>query len=247
MRDLENTRACRLLSHALGPFDPVTARHDPRLMRAATFYIDVLSFAHTHPDRDDIQLAWARYANQAARTYYTVANPTRHHIADMYARVCTRQGLTFDAAITRRRELTAYTTYGPAEDIPHAWRELAVALHADGQCAEAHSQIQEAFTYWKHTDVPAQPTGGQLLSTYAGILAGCGDTDAAHTLLRDHTYLVAVPGTDQRATAAFITAVQIAVAEREHPPVCTLLPQREPPPEADRWQGWQAVLLPSRS
>jgi hypothetical protein len=245
LRDDQDTRACRLLSQALAGFDPVTARHDLRLIRAAILYIDVLSFDRTVADRADLQLSWVRYTHAAALGCFGTGSPVWQDIAAMYARVCAAQGLTFDTVLMRRRILAACQRYGPAERIPHARAELAVALHADGQCDQARTEIHDAFRYWQHTGLPGQPAGGELLDTYAGILAGCGHTEAARTLLTDHAYLVAVPGTTDRGTAAFITAVHIARAERDHPPVCTAHPPRpptSPPQSGERWRFWQKVM-----
>ncbi len=252
VRDDQDTRACRLLSQALAAYDPVTARHDPRLIRAAMLYVEVLSFERTVADRAEVQLSWVRYAPAAALSCFGARSPVWQDTATVYARVCAAQGLTFDAALMRRRKLAAYLRYGPAECIARAWEKLAVALHTGGQCEQARVEIRDAFHYWQHTGIPGQPVGGQLLDAYAGILAGCGDTEAARTLLTDYAYLAAVPGTTDHGTAAIITAVHIAMAEREHPPVCTaprprpaaLLPQQSSP----RWQFWQAILLePARS
>jgi hypothetical protein len=249
LRDGQDTRAGRLLSQALAPFDPVTARDDPQLIRAAMLYVEVLSFERTVADRADLQLSWVRYAHAAALGCFGARSAVWQQTAIVYARVCAAQGLTFDAVQMRRRLLAAYVRYGPAEHIPHAWEKLAAALHTDGQCEQARIEIREAFSYWQRTGIPGQPVGGQLLGTYAGILAGCGHTEAARTLLIDHAYLAAVPGTTDRPTAAFITAVHIAIAERDHPPVCTAHPPHPPAPSPEqsspRWQFWQTVLLES--
>lgn len=244
--DLQNQRACRLLSQALAIFDPITAPHDPRLIRAAVQYIGILEFVDKTPDRSDTQLAWARYAQSAALTCYGAASPHTQSVTGLYAGVCSGQGLTFDAALTHERLLAAHLAYGPEELIPGAWEQLAMALHADGQCDRATTEIRDAFSYWKHTGVPRQPTGGELLRTYASILAGCGHTEAARTLLAEHAYLVALPGAPDRETAALVTAVQIATAEREHPSACTADPPPDPasmPRSSPAWRFWQAILL----
>ncbi|UQU66828.1 hypothetical protein COUCH_11395 [Couchioplanes caeruleus] len=104
----ENARACRLLDQALTAVDPITARHDRRLIRAAALYVGALSFEEGFPDRDDSQLTWARYAHAAALAGHGTSSPIWQDTATLYADVCTAQGLTFDAAVAHRRKLDAY-------------------------------------------------------------------------------------------------------------------------------------------
>ena len=242
----ENARACRLLAQALADIDPVTARPDAGLIEAAIVYTETLSFERDVPDRADIQLTWARYAETAARLCYGRSSRLWQRAAGFYAQVCATQGLTFDAVAGAHRKLAAYRTYGPHDQIPGVREHLATALHADGQCTEARTEIHDALHDWLRTRVPDQRVGGQLLTTYTAILAGCGHTTDAHALLREHADLLTTDSTISPEAAALITAVQIAMTERDHPPVCTARPATattEPPTStplpSERWQVWE--------
>ena len=244
----ENARACRLLAQALADIDPVTARPDARLIEAAIVYAGTLSFAPDVADRVDIQLTWARYAETAARLRYGRSSQLWRQAADFYAQVCASQGLTFDAVAVLHRKLAAYRTYGPPDPIPDLRDQLATALHADGQCAQARTEIHDTLHDWLRTRDPDQRLGGQLLTTYTAILAGCGHTTDAQALLREHADLLTADSTISPQAAALITAVQIAMTERDHPPVCTARPATAEPPAStplppQRWQVWEAILL----
>lgn len=242
-RDAQFAHGRRLLRQALAAFDPITAGPDPRLLRAAMRYAEFLFDLRAESDHADTQLAWASYAQRAAASCYHEASPIRQATAHLYAEVCADQGLTFDAALTRRAQLDAYARHGPADHIPAVWEKYAVALHADGQCTEARTEIHDAFNYWKHTGIPAQPRGGQLLTTYAGILAGCGHADQACALLTDHAYLAAAAGTTDRRIIAMIAGVEIAIAEQRHLPACTVRPHPSSSPQgAPRVEFWSEIL-----
>ena len=244
-------RACRLLAHALAEIDPVTARPDPRLIKAAIVYAATPSFEADNAGHADMQLTWTRYAEAAARTCHGRSSSLWHQAADGYADVCAAQGLTFDAVALHNRKLDAYRTYGPSDRIPSARDRLATALHTDGQCVEARTEIHETLRCWVRTRSPDQRTGGQLLTTYTGILAGCGHTGQAHALLREHADVIAAEGALQRESDTLVMAVQIAMTERDHPPVCSIqraptlarTPAASTPPPADRWRYWHTALI----
>ena len=247
----DGVRACQLLTHALAEIDPVTALPDPRLIKAAILYADTLSFEPDNAGHAELQLSWARYAETAGRTCYGRSNSLWHQAADGYADVCAAQGLTFDAVALHIRKLDAYRTYGPSDRVPSARDRLATALHADGQCVEARTEIHETLRCWGRTRSPDQRTGRQLLTTYTGILAGCGHTGQAHVLLREYADVIAAEDALKRESDTLVMAVQIAMTERDHPPACTIqrapTPARTPaastPPPADRWRYWHKALL----
>ncbi|WP_199512195.1 hypothetical protein [Nucisporomicrobium flavum] len=251
----ENTRACRLLAHALADIDPITARPDARLIEAAICYAETLSFEWDIPDRAELQLTWVRYAETAALTCYGRSSQLWQRAAGFYARVCATQGLTFDAVAVLQRTLAAYRTYGPPDRIPEVRGQLAAALHDDGQCAEARTEIHDAWHTWLRTRARIRArsphVGGQLLTTYASILAGCGQTSDARALLRDHADLVTAEANTSREAAALVAAVQIAMTERDHRPVCTARPApavqapTSTPLPSQRWQVWETLLLKS--
>lgn len=246
----ESARACRLLAHALAEIDPVTARPDPRLINAAIVYAATLSFKPDNTSHADTQLTWARYAETAARTCHGLSSSLWHQAANCYADVCAVQGLTFDAVALHNRKVAAYRTYGPSDRVTSARDRLATALHSDSQCVEARTEIDEMLRCWKRTRSPDQRTGRQLLTTYTGILAGCGHTGQAHLLLREHADVIATEYAPQRESDTLVMAVQIAMTERDHPPVCTIhrapTPARTPAastaPPADRWRYWHTAL-----
>lgn len=177
--DDEYTAACRLLAQGLAGIDPVTAVADRRLIDAALVYLSGLSFLDCVtgradmqlPGHADIELAWARYAETAARACYGEHDPRWQHNATMYAWVCADQGLTFDAVSMHRRKVLAYQQHSH-QQVPLARRDLATALHANGQCAEAIVSTRKSCE--GHADGRRGRVAAPGWACWCGGQPGCG-------------------------------------------------------------------------
>lgn len=247
MDEGQHHAAARLLAQALADIDPVTAPTQPWLLNAAITYVHALSHQPDTIERRDTQLSWARYAYTATLRSKDTRNWLWGAAMDAYAEVLQEQGLTFDATQVYRRKVTGYRRYGPAEWAPAAWMTLCAALHADGQCDDARTEIREALHAWLRQPVDPPSRGRRLLATYASILAGCGHPDQAVAVLAQHADLLGPLGASERAAAAFWISLTIDNAEREDRSVCTAHRTNSAPQAVDvpteSQRRWHQILL----
>jgi hypothetical protein len=211
--------------------DPVTQPADPHLAGIA------MAYARCAGVDDETRYQWARYAHHAATTLFGPAHPTALRAGTVLQIVLRRQGLTFDAAIVCRQQLTILRALNRPAAVLAARLALAEALHADGQCDAALAQITAALCQLP----PTNDADGQIALVHAVILAGCGATSHALTVLRAAAGLpAAITRADRDIAARWLARV-----EHEHPPICSLNPA---PPYDDletRRRFWTAATEPS--
>jgi hypothetical protein len=198
------------LARALRRLDPVLAPPQPLLISVAAL------FAGTpFPGIDATsRFEWGRYAHRASTRF---PNDLRLLItaADAYEQVLGEYGLTFDVMLVRRQRLASQQRHGTEADIVLAQRDLALALHGDGWCHEARTDITNMLAAW-HIRPTSHAAGVTLTLSAAVIHAACGRRDQAISILRGNARLLPVPGTEAAARAA----EWLAGAEKHHPRIC---------------------------
>lgn len=252
LTDSGHHRAARnVLASLLAGLDPITAPADPQLVDLVQTYL-VLHDYVTYFDRvprsaadDDFGLSWSLYALRKTEDLFGTRDPKWSQVAARHARVLAGQGLTGDAVTVHRRRLEMAVGGRHPESIAETWRAVAYALHADGQCGEAHDEIAAALRCWHITPDPACRYGTYLLRAALLMLAGCGDADRAIATIEQFGHLLGAPGSGLRADNIHAALVELrSPDQRHHPLVCQLHPDprcthsREiPAARIDRWAG----------
>jgi hypothetical protein len=158
--------------------------------------------------------------------------------AEAYEQVLGEHGLTFDVMLICRQRLAIQQRHGTEADIVLTQRDLAIALHGDGWCHHARTEITNMLSAW-HIRPTSHAAGVTLTLTAAVIHAACGRPDQALGILGDNARLLPVPGTEAAAKAAeWLTS-----AEKHHPHICEA-PQRPGPAQhsGDRVLHWLTAI-----
>jgi hypothetical protein len=220
------------LARALRRLDPVQATPHPRLIAVA-----VLFAGTPFPDVDvTSRFEWGRYAYRAS-TRFPDDPQVQIAAADAYEQVLGEHDLTFDVMLVCRQRLALQQRHGTAVDILRSRRDLAFALHGDGWCHDANTEITKTLATWRLSP-NSHATGVALTLSTAVIHAACGRPDQAIGIFRDNARLLPTPGTEAAAKAA----EWLASAEAHHPRVCET-PQRTPSTtNGDRLLYWLTTI-----
>nr|WP_221382494.1 hypothetical protein [Actinoplanes polyasparticus] len=187
------------LSALFAPLDPITTPADLDLALAAIAYA-----SDEHHD-DETRLLWARWAYQAVNQLRVPTDPDAIMISSCYQQVLSSQGLTVDAVTVCAARLHAVEASG--ERSMSTRHSLALALHADGQCADAHRQMAAAVRDRAGSDRLPQLI---VLLAQARLFAGCGMARTAVRMLYRHREQFSFLGTDLVDIAEDLTAIEIS-------------------------------------
>ncbi|XVU24272.1 hypothetical protein ACQPZJ_44760 [Actinoplanes sp. CA-054009] len=210
--------------------DPAVLPEHLSLVTAALGFCEELTDA-------GLKLAWAEYAHRVTVFHSGPQDPLASAAMLAYARALTLNGRPIDAYRLHRTRATLLAESGRDDQLCEAWRYLAAAEHGLSNCVQAVATIQRALTLWQHHRTPVEE-GPRILASYTAILAGCGRTSDAVTLISRHPRLLPAP--EQQETVA----ARIASVSCLHPPVCRRHPNRLPPRIAypRLVAGWHNVL-----
>jgi hypothetical protein len=211
----------RLLAGALAGIDPITAPPDGRIISAALAYIPCLMVLNDVPDRDAIQLTWARYADAASMCRFGTSSRLWHDAAALHAVVLIEQQLPFEAAVVHRRKLNAHIAHGSIRDVPRARKQFAVSLHASGECDGALHEVRTALDEWRRLPRQQERDGAEILVSYACILAACGQQRDAENILARDADMLGPPGTEQHVNAMWVAKIRMDMVTGLHGAVCT--------------------------
>jgi hypothetical protein len=218
----------------LAGLDPITTPPDHDVIAA------VVLFLHAGGGSRELRLLWARYAYHGAERLAGTNHPLWLRAAQLYREVLTEQQLTVDAVRVCERRLAVYRRRRDPALVLINQAVLGTALHLDGQCERAEQQVTDALTVWAAGRRDARP-GTTVLLSAAAVRAGCGNTQAATALLREHAGCLARLGEARRHAAATLLARTV----RAHPPCCEL---PHPPANGNRERRqafWRCHLTPS--
>jgi hypothetical protein len=246
----QSSAARRLLTGVLADLDPVTAPTHPALIDLVYGYLLEEIYADDAPRSahdEAFTLSWSLYASRAAESTFDTSSPRWDTIACAHAAVLTAQGLTGDAVTVARHQLTVAARSGRPGELVQAYRSLATALHNDGQCADAHHEIDATLLTWLFTGAQPHERGTHILRSYLLMLAGCGQRDRAHTVLNENQHLAGTPGSDKRTALIWPTFMKLNDEQRRHAPDCQLNPAAVCPASTEQiraeFQSWFEVLF----
>ncbi|MFC5007076.1 hypothetical protein ACFPIJ_55885 [Dactylosporangium cerinum] len=176
-----------LLAGPLSGVDPATVCPDPLLIRATLLYaraVDpapdpapVATSGASGPVVDDV--AWARYAYQAARTLHSIDHSTAIETTETLALVLTSRNQHSKARALRRDVIQLHLDRGDVDAHPEARITLAAHLHDTGRCGEAIRGATAAWRQWSTRHDPTDPVSEPLTFQVASMLLACGRTDDA--------------------------------------------------------------------
>jgi hypothetical protein len=241
MRSRRSSCAARLLRFLLAGHDPTPFRPPPAAMTADLLQATVAEEHLGYLAAEDEVLSWPRYAYLASQRLADHPDLGAQS-ADIYERIWRSRGLTADVVKVCRAWRRAHL-----KGVNHAWavrapHEIALALHADGQCRAAAAAITD-FRRIRHAIPQKRLNQHTVVLAAAVIAAGCGDVDDALNVLRDNASMLPPKGTQELAAAAR----WLATVEAAHPAVCelqALIPTAvdDDGVVVDRPEFWQVVL-----
>ncbi|WP_203841796.1 hypothetical protein [Winogradskya humida] len=204
------------LRTALAPFDLATACVDRRVIQAAVLYAEGMA------DVPHEQLAYARFAERNSCIARSATDPVTLHAAAALVAIAGRQGLRSEAITACGHLIEAHHTRGERSDALIWQRERSSLLHADGRCGKALAELADCLAYATGLAGDDRTVYGRgALLQYAVLLAGCGDTLAASTMLHRHESLLAPPGSMDRAVDEANVTAEIRDVLMTHHAVCT--------------------------
>ncbi|HEY1486580.1 MAG TPA: tetratricopeptide repeat protein [Micromonosporaceae bacterium] len=151
---------------------------DPDLAEAARLYAGVL----TSLGESYSALPYSTYAHKAARALNDPSSPAAL-LADLVHAFVLRATMGMTEAVTLYRDVVARlaTRCGPASrPALAAQADMAVTLHAAGECEEARTTLQSTCVAHKAAFGPADPQGIQMLARLGSLTLDCGEFEQAH-------------------------------------------------------------------
>jgi hypothetical protein len=237
--------AAQRIVTVLSGLDPVRLLPRRAVVRLVVRYLTLDAVTTTDgpspaSEDDAFRLSWSLYAYRGAELLAGTDSLLWEVASARHGEELTRQGLTVDAVTVHRRRLAVAQGRRDPEAIGYARRAVAVALHADGQCADAHEQTRTVLDAWRNDPGGSDVLGFNLLRVRLLLLAGCGLLGQARAALAAHGDVFGAAGTDRRRDAIWIMAGFLPETLRRHQPVCQFHPRAPLDPagavaEADRW------------
>jgi hypothetical protein len=220
------------LAEILAGMNPVSEPADAELVAASV----VLGRCASADPR--LRAVWMHYAYRAARQLWGDANPATLRISRAYQRLATELGHLLPAVLTAEHRLRVYQRLGATEQEMTTGLELAALLSQTGLCEFALDRITGTWTTWQASRRdPA--TGLRILLDRAVMLAGCGRSSDAITILDQHAGLLR----DAEAELIELTVQRLNAAEIFHRAVCRQPARTEPPNSGDnRLEFWTLLL-----
>ncbi len=170
--------ALEVLRSALSGVAPDRAAPDPGLVDAGRLYAAVLAcLGETYS-----AAPWSAYAHAAARTLEDPSGPLPLRADVVHAFVLRATGY-LPASLTLYRDLVTriQARYGPyARPALAGQADLAVALHAAGECVPARRAMHRAYFTHRDTFGPADEVGIRMLARLGAMTRDCGDFEKAH-------------------------------------------------------------------
>lgn len=226
----EEAEAADLLAGLLCRLDPVTAVPDEDLIEGAVLYSRIVEpTPRLVPD----DVAWARWADRAARARYGPDHPATLTAMDNLAAVLHVRGRFGEADTMRRDLIQRHRDRGDIDAHLIQRLELAETLHAAGRCAAAIGQADAAWREWITRHDPAGPDSRGIALQLIGLFTACELNQSAQAvtdLARPHR--PAHRGPIQDAYDRYVMSLPAMVIR--HRRFCTI---HHRGPAASRWSN----------
>jgi hypothetical protein len=234
LHDDGSPRAAAAIVRALvDAYDPAMPCADRQMLRAADL------FARTAVD-DPKSVAYARFAERNAQTLLGRRDQLTISAMQTLVAVCVRYDHADEAVTVCGRLIDALNEQGePA--VALTWRrERAALLHADGQCDQALDEIRACAHLGEQLLVATERRTAARHAVIATtiMLAACGDTTGALSVVRRHGDLLSSAGSLERRADEAAIAAQIDSRSAQHRRGCTrsgLAEQADGPPPLAFW------------
>nr|BFE56474.1 hypothetical protein GCM10020063_010000 [Dactylosporangium thailandense] len=212
-------QATQLLARMLRGHDPATTMPDHLLLDVAALYARV---AGPHPDaptgRPD-EVAWARYAVQAARTLHGRYHPVTLDVTNLLASVLAGRGRSREADEVRQQLIALHLEHGAVSASFWARLDLACQRHGRGQCADAHRDAEQIWQEWMTRFGTAGRLSALLALQASGMLLACGRAVEAQPYLDiADRHIPAQDDPDRSTYATYLLALCITAID--HRRVC---------------------------
>lgn len=170
----DHRRASLLLAGLLRGLDPAIAGADHLVLAVAALYTEV-----TEPGPDAVggrpdDVAWARYAVQAARALHGRYHPKTVDVLELLASVLSSRGHGHEADEVWQQLIALHVEHGAVSDSFFARLELAWQRHGRGQCRDAHRDAEQIWQDWTARFGGTGRLPALIALQVSGMLRACG-------------------------------------------------------------------------
>ncbi|MFG2042108.1 hypothetical protein [Dactylosporangium sp. NPDC048998] len=218
----EYTGAAAVLGASLSVLDPATTRPDENVIAAAVLFVRVVD-----PTMDLVpdEVAWARYAHQAAHTLHGPDGLTTIEATEALALALASHDRFAEAEQLRRDLIRLHLDRGDIDAHLLARMDLAQQWHDAGRCGDA---IREATAAWQQWIMHHEPTDGHSFAIAMHLfwmLLACNRVDEAQAIAVAADLQAPEPG-DATYDVLCALLASLVAGMQYHEPVCARLLDR---------------------